>query len=74
MDIKFNPNDSIPLLLPPNELTLVDPDIRELSKGRTYYPGMLIQLQLIKELRLLREAIITREHPQQADAQSPPPA
>lgn len=41
---------------PPNVLEFIDDEIRAAAKGE-WRGDMLIQLQLIKELRLLREAI-----------------
>lgn len=40
----------------PDELSFVDEDIRELFEGCCYVMGMPLMVQLIKELRLWRQA------------------
>ncbi len=41
----------------PDELSLVDEDIREVFEGCNYIVGMALMAQLIKEIRLLRESL-----------------
>jgi len=41
----------------PDELSLCDPEIRALFEGTQYFIGTPTMAQLVKELRLLREAL-----------------
>ena len=50
-------HDAITSVEHPDELSFVDEDIRELFKDCNYVMGMPLLVQLIKELRLLRESL-----------------
>jgi hypothetical protein len=52
---------SIEVQMHVDELAHVDSDIAERFKGRSWISGIPTQMQLIKELRLLREAMAGRK-------------